>query len=335
MVSGKDKRRWWFKWHWFVICLVIAGLALAAAGQIVVLRSGDIAPASVILWIAGGAVFAAALLMTIFAVLFLMYENIRSIKANTERLESAIEMLNKNRAVMAEIAGVQRLSEAAKAILLRESDRQALREAVLEKLYQQDFEATGAMIEEIAGRAEFGSLADELRVSADKYHNAGEQERINQIIAHIEKLFEDYQWLKASAEIDSLAKFYGDSERAKALRQELFDKKEQRKKELLQAWDEAVKRCQTDRSLEILRELDLYLTPNEGLALQESARDVFRTKLHNLGVEFSFAVADRRWDNVLQSGEQIIRDFPNSRMAQEIREKLDILRQRAGTGKSS
>lgn len=328
MGSRKDKRRYWFKWHWLVICLVIAGLALAAAGQIVVLRSGDIALASVILWIAGGAVFAAALLMTIFAVLFLMYENIRSIRANTEKVEGAIEMLNKNRAVMAEIASVQRLSEAAKVILLRESDRRALREAVLEKLYQQDFEATGAMIEEIAGRAEFSSLADELRLSADKYRNAGEQERINQIIAHIEKLFEDYQWLKASAEIDSLVKFYGDSERAKALRQELFDKKEQRKKELLQAWDEAVKRRQTDRSLEILRELDLYLTPNEGLALQEAARDVFRTKLHNLGVQFALAVSEKHWAKALETGRQITREFPNSRMAEEIREKWDALEQR-------
>jgi hypothetical protein len=73
----------------------------------------------------------------------------------------------------------------------------------------------------------------------------------------------------------------------------------------------------------------LYLTPNEGLALQESAKDVFRTKLHNLGVKFSLAVTDKQWTEALQTGEQIVRDFPNSRMAKEIREKIDILRQRS------
>ena len=71
----------------------------------------------------------------------------------------------------------------------------------------------------------------------------------------------------------------------------------------------------------------MYLTPSEGLALQEAARDVFRTKLHNLGVQFSIAVTERQWTTALDVGQQIIEDFPNSRMAEEIREKLDVLRQ--------
>ncbi|GAF72838.1 unnamed protein product, partial [marine sediment metagenome] len=101
-----------------------------------------------------------------------------------------------------------------------------------------------------------------------------------------------------------------------------------RKKILLTAWDDAVKRQDTDRSLEILRELDLYLTPNEGLALQEAARDVFRNKLHNLGVQFSLAISEKRWGEAVETGEQIMHDFPNSRMAEEIREKWNILKQK-------
>ena len=93
------------------------------------------------------------------------------------------------------------------------------------------------------------------------------------------------------------------------------------------AWDDAVKRQETDRSLDILRELDFYLTPNEGFALQEAARDVFRTKLHNLGVQFAIAVTEKRWVNALEIGEHIINDFPNSKMCEEIRGKLGILQQ--------
>jgi hypothetical protein len=61
--------------------------------------------------------------------------------------------------------------------------------------------------------------------------------------------------------------------------------------------------------------------------LQEAARDVFRTKLHNLGVQFSLAVSEKQWDRAFQIGGQIMRDFPNSKMAEEIREKWDILQQ--------
>jgi hypothetical protein len=63
------------------------------------------------------------------------------------------------------------------------------------------------------------------------------------------------------------------------------------------------------------------------LALQEAARDVFRTKLHNLGVQFGIAVTERRWANALDTGQMIIKDFPNSKMSEEIREKLDVLKQ--------
>jgi hypothetical protein len=113
----------------------------------------------------------------------------------------------------------------------------------------------------------------------------------------------------------------------KTLRQRLVERKEERKRILLAAWDDAVTQQETDRSLEILRELDMYLTPNEALALQEAAKDVFRTKLHNLGVQFALAVSDKHWNSALEIGQQIVKDFPNSRMSVEIREKLHVLRQ--------
>jgi hypothetical protein len=127
-------------------------------------------------------------------------------------------------------------------------------------------------------------------------------------------------------QIESVIKNYPDSEKAKALRQKFVDKKEQRKRQLLAAWDEAVKRDDTDRSLIVLKELDTYLTPSEALALQEAASEVFKNKLHNLGVRFSLAVSDKQWTEALQTGQEIIRAFPNSRMADEIREKLATLK---------
>ena len=111
------------------------------------------------------------------------------------------------------------------------------------------------------------------------------------------------------------------------MRQALLDKKQGRKRILLAAWDDAIQNQETDRSLDILKELDQYLTPNEGLALQEAARDVFRNKLHNLGVQFAIAVTEKRWVDALDVGQNIITDFPNSKMSEEIRAKLDVLKQ--------
>jgi len=129
-------------------------------------------------------------------------------------------------------------------------------------------------------------------------------------------------------QIEKLIKDHLQSEKTLQLRQKLLDKKQERKRILLTAWDDAVKRQDTERSLDILRELDLYLSPNEGLALQEAARDAFMNKLHNLGVQFSLAVSDKEWAKAYRTGRQIINDFPNSKMSQEIRERMDVLKEK-------
>jgi hypothetical protein len=84
-----------------------------------------------------------------------------------------------------------------------------------------------------------------------------------------------------------------------------------------------------DKGIEILRELDQYLTKNEAAALEESARGVFRTKLHNMGLQFSLAVTEHNWRDALALGRQIMEEFPNSRMASEVRERIGILTKRA------
>ena len=262
-------------------------------------------------------------LLAMLSRVFKIVDTLHDFSAKLKELTGALEKIHTG---LAQIDRSTRVSEAAKAIAFRETDKQSLREAVFDKLQQQDFDAAQEIIDEIAKRPEYEELAEQLRTQAEKYHTATDQERLNQVIAHIERLFEHCQWAKASAQIEGLIKAYPDCEQAKAMRQKLFDKKQQHKGILLAAWDDAIKRQETDRSLEILKELDLYLTPNEALALQEAARDVFRTKLHNLGVQFGIAVTEKRWANALGIGQHIISDFPNSRMSKEIREKLDVLK---------
>jgi len=316
----KDGPLWRFRWHLIITAIVL--VLLAVSTNIPGTSGARLIP--LLIWWLGPL----ALLIVVITMLLKVFKISETSADNGAKLDKIAETLEKNRSVLAQISQNTRLSETAKAIAFRDADRQSLREAVFDKLQQQDFDTTYEIIDEIAGSTEYRKLAEQLRTEADKYRDATDQERTNQVIALIEKVLEDHQWAKASAQIERLIRAYPDSEKAKAMRQKLLDKKEERKKILLNAWDDAVKRQATDRSLEILRELDLYLTPNEGLALQEAARDVFRNKLHNLGVQFSLAVSGKQWDRALATGQQIIHGFPNSKMAEEIREKIDILKQK-------
>jgi hypothetical protein len=322
MNSGKDGFLRQFRWHILIICLALAIIAALTIFTNVFQKAEDNLLRQLVFML-GGLVFLSALL----AMLSRVFKILDALRNNSTKLEEVTGALGKISTELAQINHSTRVSETAKAIAFREADRQSLREAVFDKLQQQDFNGAYEVIDEISKRPEYKELAEQLKTQAGRYHDSTDQERVGQVLAHIEKLLDDGQWARASAQIEGLIKTHPDNEQAKEMRQVLLDKKQQRKGILLAAWDEAVKNQETDRSLGILKELDLYLTPNEGLALQEAARDVFRTKLHNLGVQFAIAVTEKQWAGALEVGQQIVNDFPNSKMSEEIRGKLDVLKQ--------
>ncbi len=325
MDSPRNSPSWEFRWR---IVAVYGGLMVLAIIIIVVtfttniFRTNEEIPSLAWLLLAG--VFIIALIATLSKLVKIL----DAIQDNTAKLEVMTEAVKKSQAVLAEINKITHLSEEAKAIVFQDANKQFLTETVLDKLEHQDIDGAYDIIDGIANCRGYEELAEHLRNEADKHRGATDQERIEQAIKAIEKLFENYQWVIAGTRIERLISAYPDSEEAKAMRQTLIEKKEERKKVLLNAWDDAVKRHATDRSLEILRELDLYLTPEEGLALQKAARDVFKDKLHNLGIQFSLAVSGEQWEKAIQVGHEIMRDFPNSRMSEEIRGKMDVLKQR-------
>jgi hypothetical protein len=320
MDSKGDSQVWQLKWHIAIIVATLAGVVVLAIFTSIFEKIEGVRQ---LVWLMGGLIFLGALL----AMLARVSRIVSTLNEYSARLEDASKALTNIHDGLVQINHSTRISDAAKAIAFREDDRRFLREAVFERLRQNDFDGAYEIVDEIENHSEYRLLAEELRKQAEDYRNATEDERIDQAIAQVEGLFNSSQWVKASLQIESLIRAHPTAEKIKALRHLLVERKEERKRILLAAWDDAVKRQETDRSLEILRELDMYLTPNEALALQEAAKDVFRTKLHNLGVQFALAVSDKQWANALEIGQQIMRDFPNSRMSVEIREKLHVLRQ--------
>lgn len=317
----RDELQKRYKWHIIISAAVVVVIICFALFTDVFLEARINSLLNLLLLVGG-----VTILVAIVTILSAVVNMLSVAKQSNIKLEQLSNSLEKMRSTLTQLNQTARISETAKIIAYHESDKQILQEAVFDRLQLPDFNAAFAMIDEIAAHTEYISLAEQLRAEAARYKNATTQERINQVVIQIENLFDDNQWVKASSRIERLIKDHPDSEKAKVMRQKLLEKKIERKRILLNAWDDAVKREDTDRSLEILQELDMYLSPNEALALKEAAGGVFRNKLHNLGVQFSLAISEKRWDNAFQTGKQIVRYFPNSKMAEEIREKLDVLK---------
>ncbi len=309
--------------------MILLAACLALAGNILGGHSDPPRKIGLVFLVASRLLFWAGGLYAVFAALLLFRELLRTLKKNGETLDNSVEMLSRQNNLLLQISQASRLSDTAKEIVFRDSEQMELGEAALTKLHQHDFEAANSMIEAMREHPKYQEVAERLKRMSEKYRTATEEGRVNQIIAHIENLCDKKLWEPAAAQIENLIHMFPYSEKAKMMRAKLQERKDFQKRKLLADWDLAVREKNTDRSLEILKELDLYLTPAEALALQESASTVFKTKLHNMGVEFSVAVTEQNWKKALETGRRIIQNFPNSRMAAEIRGKLDILLERA------
>jgi hypothetical protein len=251
-------------------------------------------------------------------------------EARLAALTKGIQESLRHQSSLLEMIGEQQLlSDRAKAIAFREKDREALRRAIEEEIGREDWEAAMLLAGEI--ESQFGNRqeADRFRQQIVQGRRSVVRQHVDQAMREVEDHVRAERWTDASAAADRVAASYPEDEEARRLPQEVQSRREQHKKRLLASWHEAVGRKDTDGGIEILKQLDTYLTPGEAESLQESARGVFKDKLDHLRLEFTAAVQADHWQKALDLAETIISDFPNTRIAQEVGEKLETLRQRA------
>ncbi|HVT80303.1 MAG TPA: hypothetical protein VHM90_06565 [Phycisphaerae bacterium] len=243
-----------------------------------------------------------------------------------DQLITAIE--NQSKALDA-IREVSSLSDAAKQVAYRAKDLEALRAAIREDLQRGDFEAATMLVNEMERRFGYALEADKIREQIGHSSRASIDQRVRDTVEHVELLLSRYEWDDATRESDRLLRLFPTHVEARRLPAKIAMARDGHKRDLLKMWKEAVAKDDVDRSLELLRELDQYLSTAEAEAYKESARDVFRKKLQQLGVQFALHVHDKSWHEALRIGRQITDEFPNTRMAGEVRERLPILEEKA------
>ncbi len=309
--------------HTFVCLLAIVGACVLVGMGLVGFES------SIRVWLiaAGGFVlFVALVLMTIMPLLIKIES---TLARHLGEVRDMREMVSAHANKLSEIAENTRISDAAKSLAHRDQEIDTLRNAIRGELQKQNWEAGFDLIQEVERRFGYKQEAAALREELEETRKQAIQTKLSEAISLINAHFETHDWQRAQSEIDRVLRAVPGEEQVLGLVDRMNLLKERHKTELHKAWDEAVRRHDVDLAIDILKELDQYLAPEEGEALQASARHVFKEKLLQLGVQFRFAVTEKRWQDALTVGLELVRDFPNARMASEVREALDTLRERA------
>jgi hypothetical protein len=244
-------------------------------------------------------------------------------------LHPVIERLDEMSILINLVSEQQLLSDKAKSVAFREKDRDVVRRAIQEDLAKGDFEAASTLADDVEKSFGYRGEAEHYRQDIATRQQEVVRKQINEVVSVIDRFTRSEQWNGALREAERLLSMFPDNEQVKNLPHEIDARRQAHKKQLLTSWNDAVARHDVDGSIEILKQLDAYLTPAEAESMQETARGVFKEKLAALGSQFSNQVRDQNWNEAVKTGEQIMRDFPNTRAAQEVREKMELLKQRA------
>lgn len=326
-MADSPERRSQFRWLYGAIGAIVVIGAMVLVGLGIIGYGSSTRAADVWMIVAGCFLFFVAI------VLLSLMPTILRLEALLEREVGVLRGLGETMAhqteVLQAVAENTRLSDAAKSLAHREQELDSLRSAIRDDLRTSQWEAATTLIDEMERRFGHKDEADHFREELDDARNETIEAKLAEAIEMVESHFQSYDWVRAQGEIDRLRHALPDHAKIDALDERMKLLKEEHKQALLREWDEAVRRSDTDHGIDVLKEIDQYLSSAEAKALQVSARNVFKEKLLQLGVQFRFAVVERRWQDALTAGLELIRDFPNSRMANEVREALDTLRARA------
>ncbi|HEY8665427.1 MAG TPA: hypothetical protein VIL86_02120 [Tepidisphaeraceae bacterium] len=283
----------------------------------------------------GWAVFAAgsASIVFVLAALPMALVMKEARKASMARLQEILDPIAdrvEQQAILLNLISEQQLlSDRAKAVAFRENDREAIRRAIQEEIGRNDWEAATALANSIENEFGYRQEAERFREQINEKHRDAIRRQVTEAVAVVDRMTRAEQWSQALREAERLLRVFPDDPQVQGLPQEIESRRQTHKKRLRDSFGDAVARHDNDGAIEILKQLDMYLTPSEAEAMQETVRGVFKERLNTLKDQFSAAVQDHRWAEAVKHGEIIMRDFPNSRIALEVREKMDALRQRA------
>jgi hypothetical protein len=221
------------------------------------------------------------------------------------------------------------LSDNAKRVLFRDRELGMLRQAIEEDLARGDYNAGLLLCDEMANLFGYREEAEAFR---QRIHQAGQasfEAKVRAAMAEFEGVLESRDWARAHREAGRIRRLFPTHAIVQDIDQRIMEARDAHKRELEAQFTDAAAREDVSVSMTLLRQLDRYLTREEAERLAPMAQNVVMKHRDMLGVQFKQAVADHRWSEAAQIGDLIMGEYPNTKMADEVRTMIDVLRVRA------
>ncbi|MCC6950132.1 MAG: hypothetical protein IT433_01670 [Phycisphaerales bacterium] len=223
------------------------------------------------------------------------------------------------------------LSDDARRVLNRDSERTLLMGAIEQDIAGQNWDAAMVLIEELAGRFGYRADAEAMRQRVEEARRKTREMEITEAIGFLDGLILQRRWDDALAEAGRVQRLFPGSPRVEPLRDRVAAARAAYRDDLERRFMDAAGADQSNEAMVLLKELDQYLTPEQAESMKTMARGVIGRAREELGARFKGAVQERQWSDAVGVGEQIMRQFPNTRMAAEVREMMEQIRTKANS----
>ncbi len=240
------------------------------------------------------------------------------------RLDEIGSALDAIRARAGESPEVRRIKD-------RHAEREALRTAIDEEIVAGRHDAAMVMLKDLAERHGLRQEAEAYRARIDEARTGTQGAEVDEALAGLDALIAERRWDLALADAARITRLYPDSPRVERLRERVEQARGAYKDDLERRFLLATREERVGEAMTLLRDLDQFLTEVEAEPYRELARGIIGKARDNLGAQFKLAVGDRRWAEASRLGARIIEEFPNSRMAAEVRGMIDGIRERAAS----
>lgn len=250
-------------------------------------------------------------------------KELHEIRAQIRGMTSAVESMQETMV----------LSDDARRVLNRSRERDLLCRAIQEDINSEDWDAAMVLIRELAERFGYRSDAEGFRQKVETARFTTMDRRVTEAIRSLDEMMAREEWDEALNEAGRIARLFPDSPKVEGLRHRVTATRDRFKLDLERRFLKAAQGERIEEAMELLHELDQYLSEEEAQQFREVARGVIGKARDNLGADFKLAIQDRMWGRAAEIGERIVEEFPNSRMAEEVRAMIDTIRERAGVSR--
>lgn len=222
------------------------------------------------------------------------------------------------------------LSENAKRVLFRDRELDLLRRTIQDDMASGDVHSALMLCDQMA--SEFGAVeeSEKLRSQIQSALHQQHQTRIQEELKLLEDLLSQHNWVEAYQYAAKMRRLYPETPLLHGIEQHIADARVQYRHSLEERFVEAAEKNEIEQSMELLKELDRYLTPDEARQFRDTANSVISSYRDTLVTRFKMAVSDLRWSQAVEFGEAITTQFPNTTIAQEVKDMLEMIQERVG-----